>query len=295
VADPRFDQIVVGFDGTERGREALRLGELLARTTGARLSLARVCERATDADAQRLAAEVEAALGPSPVAAESLPLSGGSPARALHELAERRPGVGMIVLGSTHKAGIGRVLPGSTARRLLNGSPCAIAVAPRGYVAEDLRVIEVGFEASTQARAALEAAARIGRAAEATMKVIAIDPLPAAPPSAAQIAEGSARGPRAFDLQQELHAAVSGLPVELRALPIFEHGDPGNRLLARAAQGVDLLVVGSRGYGPLRVVLLGSVAIKIVENAPCPVLVTPRSAVHCSLVASEGGARETAE
>jgi nucleotide-binding universal stress UspA family protein len=288
VANPQFDEIVVGFDGTERGREALRLGELLARTTAARLCVARVCEHATDQEAARLAAEIEAALGSSPVATEPLPLIGGSPARALHELAEQRPGVGMIVLGSTHRAGLGRVLPGSTARRLLNGSPCAIAVAPRGYVAEDLRVIEVGFEASTQARAALEAAARIGRAAEATLRVIAIDPLPAAPPSAAPAADVAGRRPGGFNLQEELHEAVSRLPTELRALPIFEHGDPGNRLLARAGEGVDLLVVGSRGYGPLRVVLLGSVSIKIVENAPCPVLVPPRSAVHCALVASEG-------
>jgi nucleotide-binding universal stress UspA family protein len=291
VADPQYDEIVVGFNGTERGREALQLAELLARTTSARLCVARVCEHATDEEAERLAAEVDAALGPSAVPVEVLPLSGGSPARCLHQLAAKRPGVGIIALGSTHRAGLGRVLPGSTARRLLNGTPCAIAVAPRGYEADDLRVIEVGFDASTQARAALEAAARIGRAAEATLRVIAIDPLPAAPPTPAHAAEGAARAPGGLDLQQELHEAVSGLPGELRALPVFEHGDPGNRLLARAAEGVDLLVVGSRGYGPLRVVLLGSVSVKIVENAPCPVLVTPRSAVHCALVA--GGSRHS--
>jgi len=292
VAEPQYGEIVVGFDGTERGREALRLAELLARTTAARLCVARVCEHATGQEAGRLAAEVEALLGPSPVPVESLPLTGGSPARCLHQLAAKRPGVGLIVLGSTHRAGLGRVLPGSTARRLLNGTPCAIAVAPRGYVADDLRVIEVGFDASTQARAALEAAARIGRAAEATLRVIAIDPLPAAPPSAAQAAGEAARPPGGFNLQEELHEAVSRLPAELRALPIFEHGDPGNRLLARAGEGVDLLVVGSRGSGPVRVVLLGSVSVKIVENAPCPVLVTPRSAVHCP---PEGDSRRTAD
>lgn len=285
MADPPFEEIVVGFDGTERGDEALRLAELLARTAGARLGVVRVSDSAGDDEAERLAAEVESALRPSPVPAEPLLLSGGSPARVLHEVAATRPGVGLIVLGSTHRAGLGRVLPGATARRLLNGTPCAIAVAPRGYVADELRVIEVGFEPSTQARAALEAAANLGRVAQATLRVIAIDPLPAAPPSSPQrVADVAAR----FDLQAELHEAVSRLPAELRALPIFEHGDPGDRLLARAGEGVDLLVVGSRGYGPLRVVLLGSVSVKIVENAPCPVLVTPRSAVHCPPEAAEG-------
>ncbi len=37
-----------------------------------------------------------------------------------------------------------------------------------------------------------------------------------------------------------------------------------------------ILVVGSRGYGPLRRVLLGSVSTQLVKSAPCPVLVVPR-------------------
>ena len=38
----------------------------------------------------------------------------------------------------------------------------------------------------------------------------------------------------------------------------------------------DLLVVGSRGYGPFRRVLLGSVSAKLAESSPCPFLVCPR-------------------
>ena len=51
----------------------------------------------------------------------------------------------------------------------------------------------------------------------------------------------------------------------------------GCEALANVAQAPGtLLVVGSRGYGPLRRVLLGSVSTELVRSAPCPLIVTPR-------------------
>jgi len=45
--------------------------------------------------------------------------------------------------------------------------------------------------------------------------------------------------------------------------------------------GADLIVVGSHGYGPLRSVLLGSVARSVLTEAPCSVLVARvKSALH---------------
>ena len=45
---------------------------------------------------------------------------------------------------------------------------------------------------------------------------------------------------------------------------------------AAVADRVDLLVLGSRGYGPVRGTLLGSVSVAVVRAAPVPVLVVPR-------------------
>jgi nucleotide-binding universal stress UspA family protein len=53
-------------------------------------------------------------------------------------------------------------------------------------------------------------------------------------------------------------------------------GLPGPALV-EAGHGVDVLVTGSRGYGPLGSVLLGSVSRYAADHAPCPLLVVPRT------------------
>ena len=170
------------------------------------------------------------------------------------------------------------MMPGSVAERLLSGAPCPVAVAPRGYEPLELRVIAVGYDGSAEATAALELATGLGEAADATLRVIAVRRVPTT--AAATQAEAIAAASGAPDLQAQLHTAVTELPAVLRALPLFEKGEPASHLLARLDEGVDLLVLGSRGYGPLRAVLLGSVSATVVRHAPCPVLITPRSAAR---------------
>jgi nucleotide-binding universal stress UspA family protein len=273
MTDVPSGDVVVGFDGTERGADAVRLGALFARTAGRALRVVRV--EPEPPDVHRLASEVEPLLEPLGVPADAVPIDGRSPARVLQELAEAGD-VGMLVVGSTHRAGLGRVMPGSVAERLLTGAPCPVAVAPRGYEPLDIRVIAVGYDGSPEATNALDLAAAIGQAAGATLRVIAVR-VQVTTAAGAQ-AEAIAAASGAPDLQSGLHSAVSGLPSDLRALPIFEHGVAARHLLDHAEQGVDLIVLGSRGYGPVRAVLLGSVSATVLGSAPCPVLVTPRSA-----------------
>jgi nucleotide-binding universal stress UspA family protein len=281
-ATPAFERIVVGFDGSERGHDAVRLGETLASTTGAGLEVVRVhrgiSEEEREQERHRLAAELEAPAGAQAETARFRVLIGDSPARALHELAEAE-GPDLIVLGSTHRAGIGRVVPGSVVARLLSGVSCPVAIAPSGYGIDGLRVIEVGFDGSPESEDALHFAAALAERAEATLRVVAVGRSgPVSSHGFEAKGEGAPAGP-APDLQSRLHAAAAELSPELRALPIFAKGDPVGELIARAEEGVDLLVLGSRGYGPVRAVLLGSVSAVVLERAPCPVVITPRSAV----------------
>jgi len=57
-------------------------------------------------------------------------------------------------------------------------------------------------------------------------------------------------------------------------------------VLADEAADADLLVVGSRGFGGFRELLLGSVGRQCAEHAPCPVLVVPSQAVPATLLSA---------
>jgi nucleotide-binding universal stress UspA family protein len=145
-------------------------------------------------------------------------------------------------------------------------------VVPAGYVAPGrIRVIEVGFDGSAESRAALALATELARRAESTLRIVAVG----APVSSEAPFDRPASRPH---LEERLHEAVSELPAELRALPMYVRGGAAAELLAKAEEGVDLVVLGSRTYGPVRSVLLGSVSAMVVERAPCPVVVTPRPA-----------------
>ena len=72
-------------------------------------------------------------------------------------------------------------------------------------------------------------------------------------------------------------AAVEGAG----AVPLTTHlveGDPATVLLG-SAEGADLLVVASRGHGTVAGLLLGSVGLRCVTHATCPVLVVRGPAV----------------
>lgn len=58
----------------------------------------------------------------------------------------------------------------------------------------------------------------------------------------------------------------------------LEPGPPVAVLRAAMNQGAVLGVVGSRGRGPLRAALMGSVSSELAEEAPCPVVVVPPGA-----------------
>jgi nucleotide-binding universal stress UspA family protein len=61
----------------------------------------------------------------------------------------------------------------------------------------------------------------------------------------------------------------------VRVTPVFREGAPAAEIVAES-ESLDLLFMGSRGYGPLRAVLLGGVTGAVVRDASCPVLITPR-------------------
>lgn len=198
---------------------------------------------------------------------------------ALHRLA-RELEAGLIVVGSTARSAAGRVLTGSTAQRLLQGAPCPIALAPRGYAAQPVDAIAVGFVDTPEGRGALRAAHLLAARAGASLRVIAaLHPsggLDAAFAGAAKPERGSQlRGHQRGRVEAALQRAVGALEPGVEVVAELHVDDPADVLL-RISEHVDLLVCGSRGYGPLRSVLLGGVSRRLVDESRCPVLVLPR-------------------
>jgi len=71
-----------------------------------------------------------------------------------------------------------------------------------------------------------------------------------------------------------IEAALASAPAVKVADPVVQQGSPG-RVLCEAADSADLLVVGSRGLGSVKGVLLGSVSAHCATASPCPVVVIP--------------------
>jgi nucleotide-binding universal stress UspA family protein len=210
-------------------------------------------------------------------------LKGLSAPRALHEAAAAED-AGLLVVGSRREGAVGRVLPGSTAERLMHGAPCPIAVVPAGWQADDFRDIGAAYVASDEGAEALRAAHALAFRAGATLHVLAVvkvnyglyaETRPGQvvyPPEV--IAEVESEN-RAW-AQEALRAALARLDgdVPIEAETVVDR-DPAEPLL-RASEHLDLLVCGSRGYGPLRSVLLGGVSRRVAGAARCPVIVVPR-------------------
>ena len=80
------------------------------------------------------------------------------------------------------------------------------------------------------------------------------------------------------DSRAALDKALAALPEGVTAGEEILEGDIVDELASLDEHEVDLLVCGSRGYGPVRRVLLGGVLRKLIRRAACPVVVVPRGA-----------------
>ena len=285
---PSQPPILVGYDPESRDRAAVRFGVAAARFTGAPLIVGSVSAAPQANDSEELVPGAEQALeelsAELDTPTETRELPGTSAPRALHEAAEA-VGAGLLVVGSTDRGAVGRVLPGSTAERLMHGAPCAIAVVPHGWEERGrLDPIGVAYAETDEGLEALRAAHALARKAGATLRVLtAVKPGAAvfAPTAATTPARSGtdisdvegARMARAEDALREVLGTLDGDGDDVQ-VDVFPD-DPAEALV-RISKNIDLLVCGSRGYGPLRAVLLGGVSRRVVAEAECPVIVLPR-------------------
>ena len=289
-----FDRVIVGIDGYDGGRDALVFARALqsdalalvsaypASLTPARGSDRRFDDLLRDDAVRRLeAARLEAG-----VSAELDDVADTSPARALQGEAEAS-GADLIVVGSSHRGPVGRVMLGDVSRGVLHGAPCPVAVVPHRFRATGgrLRSLLVAFDGSPEAREALHLGARLRE--ELGGELVLVQAAVAVPGLHASLQ--IAGWERAIAQEQDeaekgLREAVAevGGDAEHRVLV----GDASSALV-HAAEGADLVIMGSRGWGALRRVALGSTSDHLVHHAACPVIVVPRPAVDAPAAADE--------
>jgi nucleotide-binding universal stress UspA family protein len=204
-----------------------------------------------------------------------------SAARGLTELAEAE-GADLIVIGSSRHGDTGHIRLERTAGRLLQGAPCAVAIAPAGLREHgDFRHAGVAYDGSPEARSALavayDVAARCGSAVSLFFAVPESEPDAVAARRQAETA---------------LDEAADSAPAGVNPRTVLVRG--GAPVIRVACDGVvDLLVTGSRGYGPLQRALAGSFSEALTEGASHPVIVVPRPAEVAA--PGPGSGFETAE
>lgn len=276
-----FKNVVVGVDGEQGGRDALALARLLRGEAG-QLTLAYVFpkeplawrgssaayEAAQREDGQAM---LEAARGQAGVDAHLRCYGSASAGRGLHELAEAIR-ADLLVIGSSRRGLLGRVLVGDDTRGALNGAPCAVAIAPAGYSEQTatMREIGVGYDGSRESRHALGLAKELAGEHAAKLSAFEAVSLPTSVYlSWGLLDEGAIE--EMVESARERIAALGGVE------PHATYGLASEELALYSAS-LDLLVIGSRGYGPIGRLVHGSTAHELARTARCPLLVLTRAA-----------------
>ena len=275
-----FKNVLVGVDGSANGRDAIALARHLTDPDG-KITLAHVhrgelgplkrmqhgLQKAEREASSKLLEQERAATG---VQAELRDVIAHSVGAGLHGQAEQQ-GADLLVVGSCRHGTLGRAVLGDDARAALNGSPCAVAIASRGYAdaPSELASIGVAYNGSPESKAALAAAKALAETAGARVEVRQASFMPTTAYS----------GFAAVDLGDTIEQMVKEGERRIAEIPGVTgkavYGPPDAELEAFSDE-VDLLAVGSRSYGPVKRLVLGSTANYLARHAGCSLLVLPR-------------------
>lgn len=282
-----FNTIVAGTDG-QRGRGAASLAQVIATATAARLLLVGVQDEFPvplqsyvhdRAVFERELHGVRDELAPAAMTRIVIDIS---PARALRRIAETEH-ADLVVVGSRDHGHLQRLTSGDGAMQILHGAPCAVAIVPDHLSpCRSLQRIGVGIDEAPESAVALKLAIELARRSGAQIQLLAVASEVYA--GSANIVPGAsyadvypivleARTQMAQDAIERGMELCAGLPASGHA----RRGDPCDELAMLGAD-CDLLVLGSRRWGPVRRLALGGTSEHVIRMATCPVLVAPRHA-----------------
>lgn len=285
-----ISHLAVGVSAYPEGEDAAVLGHILARAAGADLMLMSVepdlplvvpgfSWKAMRAQTEQLLHRVRDSHAPEARLKIDTDLAvwRGVERFARHEHRD------LLVIGSSRHAPEGTVRIGKHARQLFEHLGGAVAIAPRGYRDQPdagLRRIGVGCDGEPESLAALALAGQLAAGAGAELSVHGVidDRVPALGwrevwMGAIMEAWQEVMAGEADLLQQKLDTAVA--EIGIKASVEVTMGRPADMLHA-LSRDVDLLVLGSRRWGPVARLFLGGTGEALAHGAHCPLLLVPK-------------------
>ncbi len=291
--------MIVGYAPDERGKAALHLAGMLARSAADDLvvcsvvpapwlpSMARVdseYQEFLDESADQALEQARANM-PEALSVNYLRYRARSAPAGLLEVAESQQ-ANLIVLGSSSAGVFGHVALGSVTDRLLHSSPISIALATRGFRCKpDTRVVRVtaAFGGAGSVENLVVAAASVAARVGATLRIasFAVWSRPAYTTRLGTDSEDLVWDEWKANIEEtsrkalEQVATLRSAPRELTA--VIGRGEGWTQAMDDIEwdEG-DVLVVGSSDIGPVAQVFIGSRASKILRHSPVPVVVVPR-------------------
>lgn len=282
--------LIVAYKGAA-GPDVLAFARIWARSSGRPLLVVTVYPGQsplgmgrTDAEwvahnreqAHALLAEARDSLGDT--TAEFRAVASESASHGLHDVMEDAGPEGMVVIGSRKTRGVRRTAPGSTAERLLQGAPGPVAIVPWDYEehpADPVRTLAVAYIDTPDAHSALRAAVGMAGELSAALQLVSVLPDTRVRPSLGEPLRYAVD--QKADFQDALERVAATLPADLATSVRLLQGPVVDSLADIHPEDADLLVCGSRGYGPARRVLLGGVSSRLLRHARIPVVIVPRN------------------
>jgi nucleotide-binding universal stress UspA family protein len=288
--------LIVAYAPDERGKTALHLASMLARSIGDELVICSVIPAPWVPGMARIDAEYRKELDeiadqalelarkslPGDVSARFERHSARSAPAGLLEIAKQHDAY-MIVVGTSSAGLFGHISLGSVTSRLLHSSPVAVALAPRGFRSQPgAKVKRVTAAYDGSASGLLIAAARVAARVGASLRIasFAVWSRPAYTTRLGTDSEDLVLQEWITDLEKSAHAALEQVE-ELAKVPrqvetVVGHGESWEEAIDDVGwDDDDVLVVGSSAVGPIAQVFLGSRGAKILRSSPVPVVVVP--------------------
>jgi nucleotide-binding universal stress UspA family protein len=203
----------------------------------------------------------------------------GTAAEEVVSLAEEI-GAGLVAMGSRGKGGIRRLTMGSVSDSVVRHAHCPVIVVRGEPVVFPTRIL-LATDGSEDANLAASTAADLTKSAKSKLHVVCVEYTPAVfyelpgtimdPALQGRMEEGAEESTKTKLKEHVQNIGDAG--IEVAGVHTME-GFPDEEIVRLAGRlSAGLIVMGSRGLGPLRRALMGSVSDSVVRHAHCPVLV----------------------